>query len=189
MLQTLCLIPLLSLDTLLTGVAYACRGIRIPFICRLFIGAVGGGCLCLSVALFGYIPFLPIGHTRLLSCLLLWGIGSKPLWQPLLQRRPLPRLLSVFADETAADRDTSCSLSMAETGVLSIVLSADSLLSGVGLTTPIPLPLLALSGCGCMLLFLSAGLWAGHRLQQRTRLMNGFSMICFFLLGLSRFWG
>lgn len=184
--QILCLIPLLSLDTLLTGAAYACRGIRIPLPCRLLIGAVGGLCLCLSVGLFGHIRFLPTGVVRLLSCLLLWGIGSKPLWQPRLQGKRLPRLLSVLADETAADRDASRSLSLGEAAVLSAVLSADSLLSGVGLSSPLPLPLLFLLGCGCMLFFLSAGLWAGGRLQRKTGALNGFSAICFFLLGIGR---
>lgn len=185
----LCLIPLLSLDTLLTGVAYACRGIRVPLPCRLLIGAVGGLCLCLSVGLFGHIPFLPPDAVRLLSCLLLWGIGSKPLWQPRLQGKRLPRLLSVLADETAADRDTSCSLSLGEAVILSVVLSADSLLSGVGLQSPLPLPLLCLLSCGFILFSLSAGLWAGGRLQRKTGLLNRASILCFFLLGISRLMG
>ncbi len=187
--EIMLLLPLLSLDTLFTGVAYACRGITVPFWSRLVIGLVSGGALCFSVGVFGSLPFLPPVSVKVAACLLLWLIGIKPLLTPWLRRHlhsPMPALLRIFLDETEADNDTSLELSVPEAALLAVTLSADSLFSGVGLEVSIPLPLILLFGSICAMLFFSFGMWAGQRLSRYLRHFQYLSAVCFFLLGLSR---
>lgn len=209
-LRLVALVLALSLDSLVVGVAYGLRGIRVPLRPLLTLGLVSFAGLAASMLVgVGAGTLISPLVARLIGGLLLIGIGAYTLLKAWLDAtagranadkaprvavvrlRSLGLIIQILRDPAAADTDASGDLTVTEALTLGVALSIDALAVGAGigivsqswLTWLLP-PAAGLGTAG----LLAAGHAAGRRgvaLQANSRLgyLPGFILIA---LGLSQ---
>lgn len=147
LLENWILVAALSLDTLFACIAYGAQKIRIPFRSAAVIAAVGMFFLQFSILLRHFSGYLfPERVVRYLGFAVLIAMGMASLFQSLLKAlfqqdrtirfsvSEISFVLNICIDETKADLDRSKLLSVRESFLLALALSADSLLTGFSIS-------------------------------------------------------
>ena len=193
------LLPALAADTLAAAAACAARGIRIPIRSRWIMALVSSSILFASmVGGAGIWQFFSDFTCKVFSftVLFLLGIGSlfRSLVQNLLKKLKQGRvmqfhamglsfLLSICADETAADADGSKTLCGKEAAALALALSLDSLAAGFSGGFSLEQAVLAgILSFPLQLLVLGGGLLLGEKAIRRLpallpELISGWLLI------------
>ena len=193
------LLPALAADTLAAAAACAARGIRIPIRSRWIMALVSSSILFASmVGGAGIWQFFSDFTCKAFSftALFLLGIGSlfRSLVQNLLKKLKQGRvmqfhamglsfLLSICADETAADADGSKTLCGKEAAALALALSLDSLAAGFSGGFSLEQAVLAgILSFPLQLLVLGGGLLLGEKAIRRLpallpELISGWLLI------------
>lgn len=144
------LIFVLSLDTFFACMALGCKKIEIPFISKLIIALVSSIFLTISL-IFGNLLnlFLDEKALNIIGFLVLFILGAVNIFDSLFKKfiknhnfltrsvniKYLTLTLNIYIDKTKADKDKSLSLNPCEALVLSILLSLDSLFTGISIHT------------------------------------------------------
>lgn len=200
----------LSLDSLVAGVAYGLKGIRVPLGSLAALAAISTLVLGLSMAIGrGAGALLPPAAARIIGALLLMGIGGYILLKSWLETAPangdgdgrlaairLARLglvIQILRDPAAADVDCSGDLTVSEAIALGFAMAIDALGAGAGIGVAtagwlhwlLP-PLVGLGAAGLLVAGHLAGA-SGIRsdLRGRVAYLPGWILICLGLLQLA----
>lgn len=141
------LVAAVSIDAFIAAFAYGADSIRIPFLSAAIISGIGTAVLGASMVVSSAAgEIIPSGLCRWLGLIILLIIGLAEFFQNMLKSALRKRsrrnmkfsisgigfVISVFADETKADADSSKMLSPKEAAALAAALSADSVGCGLG---------------------------------------------------------
>ena len=120
----ICILALsVSLDSLSIGMAYAMKGVRIPWSTRVLIGVINITLTALAVYAGQQLEqWISIWWFGLIGGCILIGIGAKTLWNAIGEKRTKDY-----------DRDLSCSIEPAEGIVLAASLALDSMCAALGI--------------------------------------------------------
>lgn len=203
MIEWFLLVLALSFDTFLVSVTYGLNDIKYSRYSTLIISGIGSLFLMLSLLLAQFFQaFLTESMSLMISVSLLLGLGFLSLFQSImkamlahLRKQPfclkvknLKLLLEIAEDEKKADVDASKTLSNAETYLLGIALSFDSLASGFayGLSIQPSIMMILLNfACGCF--FVQLGSWLGRKMKHRCPInLAWLSGLFLILLAISR---
>lgn len=198
------LVAALSLDTLFACVAYGAQRIRMPLGSRAVVAAVGSGFMGLSLLLGRLLDYLlPDGSIQWIGFLALMVMGCLNLFEHLIKGTlkrfthdgqtvrfhcfDLSFVLKVYIDNTKADLDQSKRLSPGEALLLALPLSADSLITGLSLTSAWPFSLLLLAfSFLCGMLAAALGNWAGCRIGGGRRDLSWLGGVILILLAIAK---
>lgn len=188
MLRALILVTAVSLDGFAAALGMGSAGIKIPFRSAVVISFTGTLFLAVSAAaadIARYIipqAFCSAASFILLTALGIFNIFKDSFKKLLIGKDPKgeePAML-IF-DGTAADKDHSKSISVKEAAALSIVLSADSAVTGLSAGLgEISLPILAVMTFAAGLLSTAAGQKLGRMAASAQK--ADFGKICGILL-------
>ena len=183
MLKALLLVIAVSADSLAAAIGLGSAKIKIPLVSALVISIISTASLSVSVLFADAIElFLPPAVCRWVSFALLLLLGLYSLLNDTIKKAIKQRrrkkesfAINLYLDETAADKDNSKSLSVAEAAALAVALSADSLITGVsaGLTTENIIVLTAISlvfGMASIIL----GCYIGRKLASKKNIDFGW---------------
>ena len=136
MLKIMLLIIAVSVDSFAASIGIGSAGIKIPFRSAAVISLTGTVFLVVSVGFADIISgFVPITICRYISSGLLIALGIMNLLHGILKKAASVRkrspALEILFDGTKADSDNSKTISCREALVLSAILSADSVVTGV----------------------------------------------------------
>lgn len=136
MLKIILLIIAVSVDSFAASIGIGSAGIKIPFRSAAVISLTGTVFLVVSVGFADIISgFVPLKICRYISSGLLIVLGIINLLHGILKKAALtrknPPALEILFDGTKADSDNSKTISCREALVLSAILSADSVVTGV----------------------------------------------------------
>lgn len=136
MLKIILLIIAVSVDSFAASIGIGSAGIKIPFRSAAVISLTGTVFLVISVGFADIISgFVPITICRYISSGLLIALGIVNLLHGILKKAASARksspALEILFDGTKADSDNSKTISCREALVLSAILSADSVVTGV----------------------------------------------------------
>lgn len=136
MLKIILLIIAVSVDSFAASIGIGSAGIKIPFRSAAVISLTGTVFLVVSVGFADIISgFVPITICRYISSGLLIALGIMNLLHGILKKAASVRksspALEILFDGTKADSDNSKTISCREALVLSAILSADSVVTGV----------------------------------------------------------
>ena len=143
------LVLALCSDSFVASLALGADGIRIPPAAVAIISSISAGFLALSMGAGRLLqPLLPTGVAQWVGCIILCTLGGVRLLDGGIKRLinhsqkgqaklsfhflNFRCILRIYADSTAADTDTSKSLTPTEALPLAIALSLDSLAAGLG---------------------------------------------------------
>ncbi len=171
MIKILLLITAVCTDCFAAAIGIGSAGIKIPFRSSLIISAVGTAFLCLSVGFAEILRIvIPENICGIISTVLLLSLGFFNLFsncfKKMVDRKKLAgsNPAALYFNGAAADMDNSKSISPKEAVVLSIALSADSLVTGISAGLgKMNLPLL----CGGALIAGVAAISIGWRLGRK----------------------
>lgn len=203
MVEWFLLVLALSFDTFLVSITYGLNDIKYSRYSTLIISGIGSLFLIISLTLARFLQaFLDEQMALIISVGLLMSLGFLSLFQSImksilshLRKQPfclkvknLKLLLEIVDDEKKADIDASKTLSNAETYLLGIALSFDSLASGFayGLSIQPSIVMIAMNFvCGC--LFVQLGSFIGRKMKNKCPMnLSWFSGLFLILLALSR---
>ncbi len=182
MLESLLLVIAVSADSLAAAIGLGSAGIRVPIKSSFVICLIGTVSLALSVLLASFLQnLIPQNACRWLSFSLLMILGIYSLIQEqfrkVLRRRAKKKNLAmgIYLDESEADKDCSKTLSPGEAAVLSVALSADSVVTGVsaGFMT-INILLLTITSLAFGMLCINFGSGLGRKLASKTSVDLGW---------------
>ncbi|MBQ8787623.1 MAG: manganese efflux pump [Oscillospiraceae bacterium] len=138
MVKIFLLVTAVCTDCFAAAVGIGSAGIKIPFRSSLIISSIGTLFLCISVGFAEIIRLvIPENICGIISSLLLILLGIFNLLQnyfkKVINQKQLDKSnpAALYFDGTAADTDNSKSISSREALMLSVALSADSLVTGV----------------------------------------------------------
>lgn len=182
MIKALLLIVAICIDGFAAALGIGSAGIKIPFRSSLIISFIGTIFLTCSIAFADLLrAFIPDGVCRIISFVLLLTLGLFNLFQnyfkSLINRKGTQKTnpAALFFDGTAADTDNSKSISPRESFALSIALSADSLITGIGAgLVKVNLPLLGTGVFLTGLLSISAGYHLGRKIVSSFNINLGW---------------
>lgn len=163
-----------SLDTFGVGMAYTMSGVKVPWNTRLIISAVNlvftAAAVFVSQSLDGKIPGF---WFRLVGGGILLFIGGRTLWNALGENRTKDY-----------DKDESCSIEPAESILLSLSLTMDSMCAGLGIGgNGLWVYLFPVLTAAANLVFFSLGSVSFCNLRK----INGLAGCVLIILGLFRF--
>ncbi len=185
MLKIILLIIAVCTDCFAAAIGIGAAGIRIPFRSAVTISFAGALFLTCSVAFADVVKLaVPEEVCGAVSFILLISLGLFNLFQNffkgLVKRRKKrssekPTAAELFFDGAAADADNSKSISVSEAAALSVALSADSLVTGVGAGLgETDLPLLGTAAFAAGLIAVAAGQYLGRRLVSTFKINMGW---------------
>lgn len=196
------LVLALSLDTFFACMALGAKKIEIPFISKLIIALVSSFFLTLSLT-FGNILTLFVNQKTLdiIGFLVLFILATVNIFDSLFKKfiqkhiflthsiniKYLTLTLNIYIDKTKADKDKSLSLNPAEALVLSILLSMDSLFTGISIQTNI-LNGIFLVSLSVVLGIISSvlGIYLGRKLQTQEKDYSYISGIILLFLSFNK---
>ncbi len=196
------LVLALSLDTFFACMALGAKKIEIPFISKLIIALVSSFFLTLSLT-FGNLLTLFVNQQTLniIGFLVLFILATVNIFDSLFKKfiqkhiflthsiniKYLTLTLNIYIDKTKADKDKSLSLNPAEALVLSILLSMDSLFTGISIQTNI-LNGIFLVSLSVVLGVISSvlGIYLGRKLQTQEKDYSYISGIILLFLSFNK---
>lgn len=195
----------LSVDAFFACISYGALKIKIPVLSAVIISVVCSATLLVS-SFFGTLlsSFISVEATKLIAFIILFGIGFIKLFEEGLKAliNKLQEkhksisfscfnfrfILKVYADAPKADFDSSRCLSALEAVSLSIALSIDGCVCGLGAgIANIPLPELFIISCILTFIMVAAGSIIGRKIAKKLK--HDFSFvggIILMLLGISK---
>lgn len=196
------LILVLSLDTFFACMALGSKKIKIPFTSKLIIALVSSIFLAISLILGNVLnSFLNQTAMNIISFLVLFILGTLNIFDSILKKiiqkhifltrsiniKYLTLTLNIYIDKTKADKDKSLYLSPCESIFLSIILSMDSLFSGISINTSL-LNGIFLVSLSVVLGIISAilGIYLGKQLQKSKKDYSYISGIILLFLALNK---
>lgn len=204
LLQDIALVLAVSLDALIAAFSFGSEGIRIPPLSAIIISSVCTAVLAVSMLASSLIGgLIPESLCRAAGAGILTIMGTVSMFQNMLKNALRKRqgesgfkfrfsnidfVICVYLDETKADCDGSKALSVKESAVLALTLSADSLASGFGA---------GLSGSGAAriaaagfitgIAAIALGGFIGKKVSCRKPELSWLSGLILILLGLSKY--
>lgn len=196
------LVLALSLDTFFACMALGAKKIEIPFISKLIIALVSSFFLTLSLTFGNLLTLFVNQHTlNIIGFLVLFILATVNIFDSLFKKfiqkhiflthsiniKYLTLTLNIYIDKTKADKDKSLSLNPAEALVLSILLSMDSLFTGISIQTNI-LNGIFLVSLSVVLGVISSvlGIYLGRKLQTQEKDYSYISGIILLFLSFNK---
>lgn len=182
MLKVLLLVTAVSADSFAASIGFGSAKIKIPYKSAFIISIIGTVSLVLSVLFADIIQlFISEEVCRWISFCLLMLLGIYNLINDTIKKAIKKRgknksfAVSLYLDETAADKDNSKLLSAGEAAALAVALSADSIVTGIsaGLTI-INIYLLAAASLVFGIISIILGCCIGRKIALKKSIDFGF---------------
>lgn len=196
------LIIALSLDTFFACIALGAKKIKIPFLSKIIIALVSSLFLTISL-IFGNLLTLFLDKTTLdiIGFLVLFILAVVNIFDSIFKKllshhinltksvniKCLTLTLNIYIDKTKADKDKSLSLNPYEAFLLSLILSVDSLFTGISIQTSL-LNSIVLVLLSLVLGIISSvlGIYFGNILESKNKDLSYISGIILLFLSFNK---
>lgn len=191
MITILLLALTLSLDSFFTSISYGINNIKISKTINFIISSIGTILLGITLFFTNFLSgFLSNSFCIFSSFIILFSLGCYRIFEQSIKnflKNRNNRFFKVYIDETTADFDQSHELSIKESIILGIVLSLDSIGSGIGIGLSPEQPIILLFFTFLFtILFIRTGCLLGKKIIKKVPNIGWISGLLLILLSFLR---